>query len=215
MLDIFLTAFVTFFVIIDPPGVAPMFATLTQDMDRDFRRKMAFKSVAVATGILVGFAFGGAWLLDKLHVSLDAFRIAGGMLLFLIAVDMLFEKQTERREARNEKVLEERRAHPGEQDDISVFPLAIPLISGPGAIASVILLFKTYDGALDRVAVLAGAGANLILTLIAFLAAGPLVKVMGKTVASMITRIFGILLAALAAQFVVDGVRNAFGVGAG
>lgn len=212
MLDTFLAAFVTFFVIIDPPGVAPMFATLTQDMDAKFRRKMAFKSVAVATAVLFGFAFGGAWLLDKLHVSLDAFRIAGGLLLFLIAIDMLFEKQTERREARNEKVLEERRAHPGEHDDISVFPLAIPLISGPGAIASVILYFTTFTDVAQRAAVLAGAGANLALTLAAFLAAGPLTRLMGKTVASMITRIFGILLAALAAQFVVDGVRNAFGI---
>ena len=214
VLDTFLAAFVTFFVIIDPPGVAPMFATLTQDMDAAFRRKMAINSVTVATGVLFGFAFGGAWLLDKLHVSLDAFRIAGGMLLFLIAVDMLFEKQTERRDARNEKVLEERRAHPGEHDDISVFPLAIPLISGPGAIASIILYFTTHEDLLHRAAVLAGAGANLALTLGAFLVAGPLTRLMGKTVANMITRIFGILLAALAAQFVVDGVRNAFGIGA-
>ena len=210
MLDLFLAAFVTFFVVIDPPGVAPMFASLTQDMPRDWRRAMAFKSVFIATLVLLGFAFGGEWLLDKLHVSLDAFRIAGGLLLFLIAVDMLFEKQTERREARNEKVLEDRRAHPGEHDDISVFPLAIPLISGPGAIASIILYFTTHTDALSRAAVLAGAGANLALTLAAFLVAGPLTRLMGKTVANMITRIFGILLAALAAQFVVDGLRGAF-----
>jgi multiple antibiotic resistance protein len=127
---------------------------------------------------------------------------------------MLFEKQTQRREARNEKVLEERRAHPGEHDDISVFPLAIPLISGPGAIASIILYFTTHEDIVNRAAVLAGAGANLALTLAAFLVAGSLTRLMGKTVANMITRIFGILLAALAAQFMVDGVRNAFGFGA-
>ena len=150
MLDLFLAAFVTFFVVIDPPGVAPMFASLTQDMTRDWRRAMAFKSVFIATLILMGFAFGGQWLLDKLHVSLDAFRIAGGMLLFLIAVDMLFEKQTQRREERNQKVIDERKAHPGEHDDISVFPLAIPLIAGPGAIATMILYFTQNDGALER-----------------------------------------------------------------
>ena len=134
MLELFLAAFVTFFVVIDPPGVTPMFATLTQDMPPAWRHRMAWKSVLVATVILLGFAFGGEWLLEKLHVSLDAFRIAGGVLLFLIALDMLFETRTQRREARNEKVLEERRAHPGEHDDISVFPLAIPLIAGPGSI---------------------------------------------------------------------------------
>jgi multiple antibiotic resistance protein len=212
MLDLFLAAFVTFFVVIDPPGVAPMFASLTQDMTPAWRRAMAFKSVFVATMILLGFAFGGQWLLEKLHVSLDAFRIAGGMLLFLIAVDMLFEKQTQRREERNQKVIEERKAHPGEHDDISVFPLAIPLIAGPGAIATMILYFTQNAGALERAAVLAGAGANLALTLVAFLAAGPLTRLMGATVASMITRIFGIVLAALAAQFVVDGIVGAFGL---
>lgn len=210
MLDLFVAAFVTFFVVIDPPGVAPMFASLTQDMNAAWRRAMAFKSVFIATMVLLGFAFGGAWLLDKLHVSLDAFRIAGGLLLFLIAVDMLFETQTKRREERNEKVIEERRAHPGEHDDISVFPLAIPLISGPGAIATMILYFTEHKEALARFAVLAGAGANLALTLLAFLLAAPLTRLMGATVAAMITRIFGIILAALAAQFVIDGVLGAF-----
>jgi len=212
VLDLFLAAFVTFFVVIDPPGVAPMFASLTQDMSPAWRRAMAFKSVFIATLVLLGFAFGGDWLLGKLHVSLDAFRIAGGLLLFLIAVDMLFETQTKRREERNEKVIEERRAHPGAHDDISVFPLAIPLISGPGAIATVILYFTQHQDAASRAAVLAGAGANLLLTLGAFLAAGPLTRFMGATVAAMITRIFGIILAALAAQFVIDGVIGAFGL---
>ena len=126
MLELFLAAFVTFFVVIDPPGVAPMFATLTQHTSRAWQNKMAFKSVGVATIVLVGFAFGGQWLLGKLHVSLDAFRLAGGVLLFLIAVDMLFEKRTERREERNEKVLAEAQKHPERFEDVSVFPLAIP-----------------------------------------------------------------------------------------
>ena len=141
MLEAFLAAFVTFFVVIDPPGVAPMFATLTQNTSREWQRKMAFKSVGVATIVLLGFAFGGEWLLGKLHVSLDAFRIAGGVLLFLIAVDMLFEKRTERREERNEKVLAEAKKHPERFEDVSVFPLAIPLISGPGSIASIMLFW--------------------------------------------------------------------------
>lgn len=213
MQELFLAAFVTFFVVIDPPGVAPMFATMTSAMPPAWRRRMAIKSVAVATGVLVGFAYGGQWLLGNLHVSLDSFRIAGGMLLFLIAIDMLFEKRTERREERAEQVKEGQAAHPGQLDDISVFPLAIPLIAGPGAIASVMLYFTENEGAVARAAVLGAAGANLALCLLAFLLAGPLTRLMGATVAAMITRIFGIILAALAAQFVVDGIRGAFGLG--
>ena len=212
MFAVFLAAFVTFFVVIDPPGVAPMFATMTARMSPAWRRHMAYKSIAVATGVLLAFAFGGAWLLDKLGVTLNAFRIAGGLLLFLIAVDMLFEKRTERREERAEEVVAEQAKHPEHMDDISVFPLAIPLISGPGAIASVMLYFTENTDPVNRLMVLAGAGANLALCLICFLLAGPLTRLMGATVAAMITRIFGILLAALAAQFVVDGIRNAFGL---
>jgi multiple antibiotic resistance protein len=212
MFELFLAAFVTFFVVIDPPGIAPMFATMTHDMSAEWRRRMAWKSVAVATAVLIGFAFGGAWLLGKLGVTLDAFRIAGGVLLFLIAVDMLFEKRTERRAGRAEMVASEQAQHPNKYDDISVFPLAIPLISGPGAIASIMLLFTQHADWAARAAVLAGAGANLALCLSAFLLAGPLTRLMGPTVAAMLTRIFGILLAALAAQFVVDGVKNAFGL---
>jgi multiple antibiotic resistance protein len=215
MISLLLASFVTFFVAIDPVAMAPMFTTMTSHMTPAWRRKMAWKSVAIATGILLAFAFGGAWLLEQIHVSMDAFRIAGGLLLFLIAVDMLFEKRAERRDERAEKVAQHQAEHPETQDDISVFPLAIPLIAGPGAIASIMLFFAQYEGALERTMVLAGVGANLALCLIAFLAAGPISKVMGPTVGSMLTRVFGILLAALAAQFVVDGIRNAFGIGGG
>lgn len=213
MESLLLASFVTFFVAIDPVAMAPMFTTMTARMSPAWRRKMAFKSIAIATGILLAFAFGGAWLLEQIHVSIDAFRIAGGLLLFLIAVDMLFEKRAERRDERAEKVAAHQAEHPEAQDDISVFPLAIPLIAGPGAIASIMLFFAENQGLAERGMILLGAGANLALCLIAFLAAGPLSRLMGPTVASMITRIFGILLAALAAQFVVDGVTNAFGIG--
>jgi multiple antibiotic resistance protein len=212
MLSLLLASFVTFFVAIDPVAMAPMFTTMTARMTLEWRRQMAFKSIAVATGILLAFAFGGAWLLEQIHVSIDAFRIAGGILLFLIAVDMLFEKRAERREERAEEVAAKQAQHPSHQDDISVFPLAIPLISGPGAIASIMLFFAEHEDMASRGVILAGVGANLALCLIAFLAAGPLSKIMGETVASMLTRIFGILLAALAAQFVVDGIRNVFGI---
>jgi multiple antibiotic resistance protein len=213
MLTLLLASFVTFFVTIDPVAMAPMFTTMTARMTPEWRRTMAWKSIAIATGILLAFAFGGAWLLEQIHVSIDAFRIAGGLLLFLIAVDMLFEKRAERRDERAEKVAAEQARHPEVQDDISVFPLAIPLIAGPGAIASIMLFFAEHPDFASRAMVLLGAGANLALCLIAFLMAGTLAKVMGPTVGSMLTRVFGILLAALAAQFVVDGIKNVFGLG--
>lgn len=213
MLSLLLASFVTFFVAIDPVAMAPMFTTMTARMTPEWRRQMAIKSVAIATGILLAFAFGGAWLLEQIHVSIDAFRIAGGLLLFLIAVDMLFEKRSERRDERAEKVAAEQAKHPEHQDDISVFPLAIPLIAGPGAIASIMLFFAEHEGLAERGMILLGVGANLALCLTAFLLSGPLSKIMGPTVGSMLTRVFGILLAALAAQFVVDGIKNAFGIG--
>lgn len=213
MLSLLLASFVTFFVAIDPVAMAPMFTTMTARMTPEWRRQMAIKSVTIATGILLAFAFGGAWLLEQIHVSIDAFRIAGGLLLFLIAVDMLFEKRSERRDERAEKVAAEQAKHPEHQDDISVFPLAIPLIAGPGAIASIMLFFAEHEGLTERGMILLGVGANLALCLTAFLLSGPLSKIMGPTVGSMLTRVFGILLAALAAQFVVDGIKNAFGIG--
>lgn len=213
MLEIFLASLVTFFVVIDPPGCTPLFSTLTQGMPLSWRHRMAWKSVLIATFILFGFAFAGEWVLEKLHVSLDAFRIAGGLLLFIIALDMLFETRTQRREARNEKVLEERRAHPGEHEDISVFPLAIPLIAGPGSIASIMLLFAKHDDMGARMAVLAGAGVNLVLTLVVFLVAARMSHLMSATLAAIVTKVFGIILAALAAQFTIDGIKNAFNLG--
>ena len=210
MFEIFVAAFVTFFVIIDPPGVAPMFATLTENTSREWQKKMAYKSILVAACVIIGFAFGGEWLLDKLHVSLDSFRIAGGLLLFLIAVDMLFEKRTERRDERNEKVLTEAKKHPDRFEDVSVFPLAIPLLAGPGAIASIMLHFAAYKDFMAKMAVLGGAMANLLICLIVFLLAGRITKAMGPTIAAMLERILGIILAALAAQFVIDGLKGAF-----
>ncbi len=212
MWEIFVAAFVTFFVIIDPPGVAPMFATLTQNTSREWQKKMAIKSVLVAAFVIVGFAFGGAWLLKKLHVSLNSFRVAGGLLLFLIAVDMLFEKRTERRDERNEKVLTEAKKHPERFEDVSVFPLAIPLIAGPGAIASIMLHFAKHDELSSKIAVLGGAFANLLICFVVFWFAGRITKLMGPTIAAMLERILGIILAALAAQFVIDGIKGSFGI---
>lgn len=199
--------FVTFFVVIDPIGVTPIFAGLTQGTSPAHRRKMAIKSVGIATIILLGFAYGGEWLLSALGVSLDAFRAAGGVLLFLLALDMIFEKRTERREERAEKLSAETHA---KGEDISVFPMAIPMVAGPGAIASIMLYMSGASGdVVQQGVILAAMFANLLVCLVLFLAAGPLMRLMGDTVAAMITRILGVILAALAAQFIFDGIAGA------
>lgn len=209
MLEIFTTAFVTFFVAIDPPGVAPIFAALTKGSTKAHRRTMAIKSVLIAAGVLLGFALVGRWLLDAMHISLDAFRAAGGVLLFLMALEMIFEKRTERREERAEKISEEDDSIPGTNEDISVFPMAIPMLAGPGSIATIMLFMSQNDDWIARGAVLAGAGVNLLICLVVFLLIGPVMRLIGDSMAAMITRILGVILAALAAQFIFDGIRGA------
>ena len=207
MIELFVSAFVTFFVVIDPPGCAPIFAGLTRDHPPAHRRAMAVRSVAVATFILLFFAVLGEGLLKALGISLAAFRIAGGIILFQIALEMVFEKRTARRETRAQEVS----ADP-QHDDISVFPMGIPMIAGPGSIASVMLMMARTDG-LDRsLVVLAALAAILLLTLAALLAAGWLMRLMGKRLEAMLTRLLGVILAALAAQFVIDGIAVSFRV---
>jgi len=212
-LNLFTAYFVTFFVLIDAPGVTPIFATLTADGSAAYRRSMAVKSVIVAAIILALFAFGGAWLLNAMHISIDAFRAAGGALLFLIALDMVFEKRTERREQRAEGVIEGHDATDPEPEDVSVFPIGIPMLAGPGSIASAMLFMSNGAGdPVHQAIVLAAIGANLLLCLVFFLLAGPLVRIMGESLAGAITRIFGVILAALSVQLLIDGVKGAFGL---
>ena len=204
MTELFVSALVTFLVVIDPPGCAPIFAALTGDASPAHRRAMAIRSVLIASGILLFFGLLGEDLLSALGISLGAFRIAGGIMLFLIAIDMVFEKRTERRENRAQEV------NASEAEDISVFPMAIPMIAGPGSIASVMLLMARSDGLPESLLVLAALIATLLLTLAALLAAGPLMRLMGHRMEAMITRILGVVLAALAAQFVIDGIELSF-----
>ncbi|WP_114952901.1 MarC family protein [Sphingosinicella terrae] len=201
MTELFVSAFVTFLVVIDPPGCAPIFAALTGNATPVHRRAMAIRSVMVASGILLFFALFGEDLLRALGISLGAFRIAGGIMLFLIAIDMVFEKRTERRENRAQEVTA------SEAEDISVFPMAIPMIAGPGSIASAMLLMARSEGIGESAVVLGALLATLLLTLIALLAAGPLMRLLGHKLEAMITRILGVILAALAAQFVIDGIE--------
>jgi multiple antibiotic resistance protein len=202
MIELFVSAFITFFVVIDPPGCAPIFAGLTTGATPVHRRAMAVRAVVVASIILVVFALFGEVLLGALGVSLDAFRIAGGIMLFLIALEMVFEKRTQRREDRAEKV----KAAP-EVEDISIFPMAMPMIAGPGSIASVMLLMSQNDGVDRSAVILAAMGAILVLTLAALIAAGPIMRLLGARIEAVISRVLGVILAALATQFVIDGIR--------
>ncbi|GAA4823327.1 MarC family protein [Sphingosinicella ginsenosidimutans] len=204
MSALFASAFVTFLLVIDPPGCAPIFAGLTRGATGAHRRTMAIRAVLVASAILLFFALLGEDLLRALGISLSAFRIAGGIMLFLIAVDMVFEKRTERREHRAEEV------RASEVEDISVFPMAIPMIAGPGSIASVMLLTARSEGLAETLVVLAALAATMVLTLFALLAAAPLMKLLGRKTEAMITRVLGVLLAALAVQFVLDGLHRTF-----
>jgi MarC family membrane protein len=203
--DLFWAAFAVLFVIIDPPGCAPIFATLTQGTTKRHQRVMAFKSVAVAAGILFVFAFFGEQIFHALGIDFNALRIAGGIMLFIIALQMVFEQRTEHRENRAEEALEAIE----DPEDISVFPMGIPMIAGPGTIASLLLLMSDASGPMDMVSIMSALSAVLLITLFSFLIAGFLMKLMGKTFTNVLTRVLGFLLAALAAQFVIDGVKGA------
>ncbi len=188
---------------VDPIGTAPMFAALTADHPAAERRRIAVRGVAIAAGILLGFALVGERLLGALGIELAAFRIAGGVLLLLLSIDMLMVRHSG---LRTTTASEE--AESGQRADVSVFPLAIPLIAGPGAMTTVVLLMSEAGGALGPSAVVLGELALVLaLTLVCFLGAGRLLKVLGITGVNVVTRVSGLLLAALAVQFVVDGMR--------
>ncbi|WP_298270165.1 MarC family protein [uncultured Bradyrhizobium sp.] len=206
--ETFLSAFVTLFVVIDPPGCAPIYAGLTKGASAVQARSMALRATMIASIILLIFALFGQELLGALHIELNSFRIAGGLMLFFIAFDMVFEKRTERREQRAEKI-----AATPEIEDVSVFPMAMPMLAGPGAIAAIMLLMNEADGNLpEQGQILAALAAVLVLTAAALVAAGPLIRLLGDKVEAVITRLLGVLLAALAAQYVIDGLKGSFGL---
>ena len=168
---LFLSAFVTLFVVIDPPGCAPIFASLTSGASSAQRRVMAIRSTMIASVLLLLFALVGEKLLDTLGISLDAFRIAGGIMVFLIALEMVFEKRTERREGRADEISRKAAEEQRPVEDISVFPMAIPMIAGPGSIATVMLLVSRSQGIAQTLVVIAAMLAVLVLTLAARIAA--------------------------------------------
>jgi multiple antibiotic resistance protein len=206
--ELFLSAFITLFVVIDPPGCAPIYAGLTKGATPVQARSMALRATFIAAIILLIFALFGKELLAALHIELNSFRIAGGLMLFFIAFDMVFEKRTQRREQRAEKI-----AATPEVEDVSVFPMAMPMLAGPGAIAAVMLLMNEANGEPEKIAqVLAALGAVLAITAAALVTAGPLIRLLGDKVEAVITRLLGVLLAALAAQYVIDGLKGSFGI---
>ena len=194
-----ITAFATLFVVIDPPGLVPLFIALTQGMDNEHRRRMARRACVIAFILLTLFGLMGEALLGFIGISMPAFRIAGGILLFLTALDMLFERRTQRREGQ----------HPDPDHDPSVFPLATPLIAGPGAIATMILLVSQAGGGVQGITAAVGVMLAVMACTFAFLlAAPPLERMLGRTGTIVITRLLGMLLAALSVQFVIDGIRG-------
>jgi len=194
-----ITTFVTLFIIVDPIALTPMFVALTQGLTPAQRRIIGLRACVAAALILTVFALAGEAVLNFIGISMPAFRIAGGILLFLTALEMLFERRSQRREDQ---------ADLDDFPDPSIFPLAIPLLAGPGAIASVILLVGEQPGYIGTASVLGVMIAVLGIVFLFFLSAGLLERALGKTGINIVTRLFGMLLAALAVQFVLDGLRG-------
>ncbi|MCB1331925.1 MAG: MarC family protein [Maritimibacter sp.] len=199
--DLVIPAFVTLFVVIDPIGLTPIFIALTRGATARDRRFIALRALGIAAGLLTLFGLFGLQVLAVFGITMPAFRIAGGLLLFLTALDMLFERRAQRRRDQSEPALD-----PAE--DPSVFPLATPLIAGPGAMAAMILLAGQAREPLDLLTVHLVMLAVLVVVFTLFLVAGLLERVFGETGINVLTRLLGMLLAALAVQFVLDGLAD-------
>jgi multiple antibiotic resistance protein len=204
MLEFSLQAFVLLLVVIDPFGLTPIFSALTSRQTASQRHRIAIKGVVISACVMAFFVFGGVWLLAYLGIGISAFRIAGGILLFLIAIDMLFVRHSGLSSA-----TEQEQDEATKRDDISVFPLAIPLIAGPGALTTVMLL--THErGLATSLLVLGVSLLVLAITLFMFFIAERIQRLLGETGINVISRLLGILLAALAMQFVIDGMQASF-----
>ncbi|MGI9050551.1 MAG: MarC family protein [Rubrobacteraceae bacterium] len=207
MSDFFFNAFVTLVVVVDPIGLAPIFVALTRGTSHGYQREAAIRGTLIGAGILFIFALLGDSLLGLLGIGFPAFRIAGGVLLFVLALDMIFARPTGMRA---------RTVRDQEQDsynqDISVFPLAIPLIAGPGAITTV-LLYTNGRGAAETAEILGVLIIVLLLVLVSLLLANRIMRLFGETGANVLARVLGVLLAALAVQFILDGLQASFHLG--
>lgn len=204
-MEVLLNAFTTLLVTLDPPGMAPIFLGLTVGMSRDQRKQVAMRGCLIAFGILAVFALFGSSVLGTLGISIGAFRMAGGMLLFWIAFEMIFEKRQERKEKTTELAITKDHIH-----HVAVFPLALPLIAGPGAISATILISGSMQSTLQRMEFLGVIAISIGLLFCVMLIADRFAKLLGVTGRAILTRLLGVILAALSVQFVVDGVKSAF-----
>lgn len=204
LLQFFISALVTLLVVVDPVGLVPAFVAITHGLPPHARRSVALRACLIATAILAGSALFGDWLLRTLSISLPAFRIAGGLLLFSIASEMVFGVRIARQSKAAEQVIEQH------VRNIAAFPLAIPLMAGPGAITAMVLLGGRGNGDPFRLAILLAAIATVMaLCLLVFTLSSRIAKLIGTTGNVVLSRLLGVLLAALAVQYVIDGVRTA------
>lgn len=201
-IDFFISALVTLLVVVDPVGLVPIFVSMTEGLPSKARRQVAVRATLIAFAILCGSALIGDWLLKNLGIGLPAFRIAGGLLLFSIASEMVFGLRIERQARQAEAAIDE------QVRNIAAFPLAIPLMAGPGAITATILLAGRAGGELLAMACLLAVIAIVLLCCLVVFAFGErLSKLLGITGNVVLERLLGVILAALAVQFVIDGIR--------
>ena len=208
MTAIFINSFILFFVTIDTIGNIPFFLSLTEDAKIKQRNQIAIKSIVIAFFIMITFAYAGRYLLEAIDVSLDSLKIAGGIILMFLAIDILFEKRKKRREKRVEEALDEQSF-----DEIIVFPIAIPFIAGPSALTTIILLIGNYSINTEfQIPVILALVAALFVSLILMLGASFIVKYIPKQIFNATSRVMAFILAALATQFIVDGIKASFNI---
>jgi multiple antibiotic resistance protein len=200
--DSIFNAFVTILVTIDPPGLAPLFLALTRGMNREQRMQVSVRASIIGFGVMALFALAGAAILGVFGITLPAFRVAGGLLLFYIAFEMVFERRQDRKEKSADAAMTKDHIH-----NIAAFPLAIPLIAGPGAISATVLISGSFSGATAKAVLVAIILVCLVLTYLVFVLAERVDRFLGHTGRSILTRLLGVILAALAVQFVADGIK--------
>ncbi|EKF17578.1 MarC family protein [Nitratireductor pacificus] len=206
--DAVFNAFVTLLVTVDPPGLAPLFLALTAGMNRAERNQVGVRAAVIAFIVLALFGVAGAAILSVFGITLPAFRLAGGLLLFFIAFEMIFERRQERHEKSAERAVTRDMIH-----NIAAFPLAIPLIAGPGAISATVLLSDSFRSPAGMATLLAILLATILITYAVFVLAERVDRFLGETGRSILTRLLGVILAALAVQFVADGAKGLFAAG--
>ena len=208
MIAVFINSFILFFVTIDTIGNIPFFLSLTEDAKIKQRNQIAIRSIVIAFFIMITFAYAGRYLLEVIDVSLDSLKIAGGIILMFLAIDILFEKRKKRREKRVEDALDEKSF-----EEIIVFPIAIPFIAGPSALTTVILLIGNYSTNTEfQIPVILALIAALVVSLILMIGANFIVKFIPKQILHATARVMAFILAALATQFIIDGIKASFNI---